>query len=83
MIRQPALTDSEINEFEIKVYTEKKILPFQLFFGGTTMGGGIKGKSVVQDIMEFENRQLYYLLNNIPQEIQIRNINAEDKENKD
>ena len=47
------------------------------------MGGGIKGKSVVQDIMEFENHQLYYLLNNIPQEIQIRNINAEDKENKD
>jgi hypothetical protein len=46
------------------------------------MGGGIKGKSVVQDIMEFENRQLYYLLNNTPQEIQIQNINAEDKENK-
>ena len=46
------------------------------------MGGGIKGKSVVQDIMEFENRQLYYLLYNIPKEIQIRNIDAEDKENK-
>jgi hypothetical protein len=46
------------------------------------MGSGIKEKSVVQDIMEFENRQLYYLLNNTPQEIQIRNINAEDKENK-
>ncbi|PKC10463.1 hypothetical protein RhiirA5_498443 [Rhizophagus irregularis] len=55
----------------------------RLFFGGTTMGGGIRGKSVVQDIMEFENRQLYYLLNNTPQEIQIRNINAEDKEIKD
>ncbi len=47
------------------------------------MGGGIKGKSVVHDIMEFENRQLYYLINNTPQEIQMRNINAEDKENKD
>ena len=47
------------------------------------MGGGIKEKSVVQDIMEFENRQLYYLLNNTPQEIPMRNINAEDKENKD
>jgi hypothetical protein len=46
------------------------------------MGSGIKEKSVVQDIMEFENRQLYYLLNNTPQEIQIQNINAEDKENK-
>ncbi|GES78564.1 hypothetical protein GLOIN_2v1828103 [Rhizophagus clarus] len=55
----------------------------RLFFGGTTMGGGIKGKSVVHDIMEFENRQLYYLINNTPQEIQMRNINAEDKENKD
>jgi hypothetical protein len=54
-----------------------------LFFGGTTMGGETKGKSVVQDIMEFENRQLYYLLNNTSQEIQIRNINAEDKENRD
>jgi len=47
------------------------------------MGGGIKGKSVVQDIMEFENRQLYYLLYNTPQEIQIRNINAQNKENND
>jgi hypothetical protein len=32
------------------------------------MCGGIKGKSVVQDIMEFENRQLYYLLYNTPKE---------------
>jgi len=47
------------------------------------MGGGIKGKSVVQDIMEFENRQLYYLINNTSQEIHMRNINVEDKENKD
>ncbi|RGB38961.1 hypothetical protein C1646_755055 [Rhizophagus diaphanus] len=49
--------DSEIDDLEVKV---------QLFFGGTTMDGGIRGKSVVQDIMEFENRQLYYLLNNTP-----------------
>ena len=47
------------------------------------MGGGIKGKSVVQDIMEFENHQLYYLLYNTPQEIQIPNINAQNKENND
>jgi len=47
------------------------------------MGGGIKGNPVVYDIMEFENRQLYYLINNTPQEIQMRHINAEDKENKD
>ena len=47
------------------------------------MGGEIKGKSVIYDIMEFENCQLYYLINNISQEIQMQNINAEDKENKD
>ena len=47
------------------------------------MGGGIKGKPVVYDIMEFENRQLYYLINNTPQEIQMRHINAEDKEDKE
>jgi hypothetical protein len=47
------------------------------------MGGGIKGKPVVYDIMEFENRQLYYLINNTPQDTQMRHINAEDKENKD
>lgn len=52
-----------------------------MFFGRTTMGGEIKGKSVVHDIMEFENCQLYYLINNTPQEIQMRNINAENKEN--
>ncbi|PKC54794.1 hypothetical protein RhiirA1_505402 [Rhizophagus irregularis] len=74
VLRKPILTNSEIDDFKVKV---------RLFFGGTTMGGGIKGKSVVHDIMEFENRQLYYLINNTPQEIQMRNINAEDKENKD
>ncbi|PKK57166.1 hypothetical protein RhiirC2_721402, partial [Rhizophagus irregularis] len=74
ILRKPVLTNSEIDDFEIKV---------RLFFGGTTMGGGVKGKSVVHDIMEFENRQLYYLINNTPQEVQMRNINAEDKENKD
>jgi hypothetical protein len=46
------------------------------------MGGGVKGKSVVHNIMEFENHQLYYLINNTSQEIHMRNINAE-KENKD
>ncbi|CAB4442449.1 unnamed protein product [Rhizophagus irregularis] len=142
ILRKPILTNSEIDNFEIKVkqwiycpnqgqinsasqipglYRKEDITPYmhvfskhipeflrnlkeknlslrlfstssiekknhnqvQLFFGGTTMGGGIKGKSVVHDIMEFENRQLYYLINNIPQEIQMRNINAEDKENQD
>lgn len=47
------------------------------------MGGGTRGKPVVYDIMEFENRQLYYLINNTPQEILMRHIDAGDKENKD
>ncbi|RHZ79022.1 hypothetical protein Glove_152g68 [Diversispora epigaea] len=54
----------------------------RLFFSGTTMGGGSKEKSVVYDIMEFENRQLYYLLNDTPQKFQMQNINLNNKENK-
>jgi hypothetical protein len=46
------------------------------------MGGGTKGKPVVHDIMEFENRQLYYLINNTSREIQMWHIDAGDKENK-
>jgi hypothetical protein len=45
------------------------------------MGGGIRGKPVVHDIMEFENRQIYYLINNTPHEIQMCQIDAGDKEN--
>ncbi|CAG8495456.1 3933_t:CDS:1, partial [Gigaspora rosea] len=51
------------------------------FFGGTTMGGGNGNKSVVHDIMSFENRHLFYLMENIPREINNRNINANNKEN--
>ncbi|PKK76576.1 hypothetical protein RhiirC2_772307 [Rhizophagus irregularis] len=53
----------------------------QIIFCETTMGGGIRGKPVVHDIMEFENRQIYYLINNTPHEIQMRQIDAGDKEN--
>jgi len=45
------------------------------------MGGGIEKKSVVYDIMSFENRQLFYLINNIPKEINARNIDSNVKEN--
>jgi len=38
----------------------------RLFFGGTTMGGGKLKKPVVYFILQFENRQLYYLINNTP-----------------
>ncbi|RIB28565.1 hypothetical protein C2G38_2137290 [Gigaspora rosea] len=53
----------------------------RLFFGGTTMGGGNKERTVVYDIMSFENRKLFYLISNTPKEITSRNINADNKEN--
>jgi hypothetical protein len=44
------------------------------------MGGGTDGKSVVYNIMLFENRQIFYLINNTPKKIVVRNIdiNKED-----
>jgi hypothetical protein len=44
------------------------------------MGGGTDGKSVVYNIMSFENRQLFYLINNTPKKIVARNIDV-NKEN--
>ena len=45
------------------------------------MGGGTDGKSVVYNIMSFENCQLFYLINNTPKKFVARNIDANDKEN--
>ena len=45
------------------------------------MGGGNKENSVVYDMMSFENRHLFYLINNIPKEFTFRNINVKNKEN--
>jgi hypothetical protein len=44
------------------------------------MGGGTDGKSVVYNIMLFENCQIFYLINNTPKKIVARNIdiNKED-----
>jgi hypothetical protein len=44
------------------------------------MGGGTDGKSVVYKIMSFENRQIFYLMNNTPKKIVARNIDV-NKEN--
>jgi hypothetical protein len=44
------------------------------------MGGGTDGKSVVYNIMSFENRQLFYLINDTPKKIITRNIDV-NKEN--
>ncbi len=46
------------------------------------MGGGIEKKSVVYNIMSFENRQLFYLINKTPKEIKARNIDSDDKKKK-
>jgi len=45
------------------------------------MGGGIEKKSVVYDIMSFENKQLFYLTNETPKEINAKNINSNNKKN--
>jgi hypothetical protein len=49
--------------------------------GYATMGGGTDGKSVVYNIMSFENRQIFYLINNISKKIIARNIDINNKEN--
>jgi hypothetical protein len=43
------------------------------------MGGGTDGQSVVYKIMSFENRQLFYLINNTPTEIKFRSIDSNRK----
>ena len=44
------------------------------------MEGDKQMKSVVYDMLVFENRQIFYLINNIPNEITYKNINIyEDK----
>jgi hypothetical protein len=45
------------------------------------MGGGTEKKSVVYNIMSFENRQLYYLVNKTSKEINARNIDSNKKVN--
>ncbi|RIA98397.1 hypothetical protein C1645_812817 [Glomus cerebriforme] len=73
----------ELRYFSASSIEKKNHNQVRLFFCGITIGGGIKEKPVVYDIMEFENCQLYYLINNTPQEIQMRHINVKDKENKE
>ena len=45
------------------------------------MGGGKKNLPVVYDILVFENRQIFYLINIIPNEITCKNINIYDSKN--
>ncbi|CAJ0645363.1 6369_t:CDS:2 [Entrophospora sp. SA101] len=64
MLRKPSYNEEDIIKFELEAKNWVK-----LFFGGTTMRGGNKTKSVVYDMMVFENRQIFYLLNKVPKEI--------------
>ena len=43
------------------------------------MGGGTDEKSVVYNIMSFENRQLFYLINNTLKKFVTRNIDANNE----
>lgn len=44
------------------------------------MGGGKNKKPVVYDILVFENRQIYYLIHNIPNEITCKYVNVNENE---
>ncbi|RGB30423.1 hypothetical protein C1646_765376 [Rhizophagus diaphanus] len=54
-----------MRQFSTSSIEKKNHLHVKLFFGGTTMGGGNNSNdnSVLHDILSFENRQLYYLMN--------------------
>ncbi|RIB26438.1 hypothetical protein C2G38_2163391 [Gigaspora rosea] len=89
LLRKPTHTEEEILKFEEdakigrdyhldysqQVVSKKNHNQVKLFFGGTTMGGCKKQKPVVYDILEFENRQIFYLINGTPTEITCKNIN--------
>ncbi|RHZ90048.1 hypothetical protein Glove_8g126 [Diversispora epigaea] len=61
--------------FSTSSIEKKNHCQVRLFFGGTTMGGGKKNKPVVYDILVYENRKIFYLINDIPNEITYKNIN--------
>ncbi|RHZ63275.1 hypothetical protein Glove_330g60 [Diversispora epigaea] len=61
--------------FSTSSIEKKNHCQVRLFFGGTTMGDGKKNKPVVYDILVYENRKIFYLINDIPNEITYKNIN--------
>ncbi|GBC36175.2 hypothetical protein GLOIN_2v1763541 [Rhizophagus irregularis DAOM 181602=DAOM 197198] len=67
-----------MRQFSTSSIEKKNHLHVKLFFGGTTMGGGNNNNnhSVLHDIMSFENRQLYYLINDTPRCIKQRIIRS-------
>ncbi|RIB26853.1 hypothetical protein C2G38_2240528 [Gigaspora rosea] len=59
------LADATINKFEIDA--QNGYLHFvRLFFGKTMMGGKKTQQSPVKEIQKYENRQIYFLIHNIP-----------------
>ncbi|POG53961.1 hypothetical protein GLOIN_2v1792135 [Rhizophagus irregularis DAOM 181602=DAOM 197198] len=67
-----------MRQFSTSSIEKKNHLHVKLFFGGTTMGGrnNNNNHSVLHDIMSFENRQLYYLINDTPRCIKQRIIRS-------
>ncbi|RIB17826.1 hypothetical protein C2G38_2142422 [Gigaspora rosea] len=80
-MQQLKAKDLSLQIFSTSSIEKKNHNQVRLFFGGTTMGGGNKNNPVVYDMLSFENRQLFYLINDVPKEFTIRNINVKNKEN--
>ncbi|EXX62945.1 hypothetical protein RirG_157030 [Rhizophagus irregularis DAOM 197198w] len=59
----------QFKHFSTSSLEKKNHMHVWVFFGATTMGGGNKANSVVHNILTYENRQLYFLMNNIPKSI--------------
>ncbi|RHZ79560.1 hypothetical protein Glove_144g138 [Diversispora epigaea] len=74
-IRQLKEKNLAFRLFSTSSIEKKNHCQVRLFFGGTTMGGGKKNKPVVYDILVYENRKIFYLINDIPNEITYKNIN--------
>ncbi|CAG8685307.1 16314_t:CDS:2, partial [Gigaspora margarita] len=55
----------------------EKFKKIRLFFGKTTIGGGKTRQSPVKEMQKYENRQVYFLIHNIPTSYFEKNIAIE------
>ncbi|RIB28329.1 hypothetical protein C2G38_2239583 [Gigaspora rosea] len=66
---QPTLKKATGEIIQEGIYQRQDVTPYmhvRLFFGKTTMGGGKTQQSPVKEIQKYENRQIYFLIHNIP-----------------
>ncbi|CAB4487455.1 hypothetical protein RhiirA5_419293 [Rhizophagus irregularis] len=66
---EPTVGKSNSTNQKRGILEKKNHMHVRIFFGATTMGGGNKANSVVHDILIYENRQLYFLMNDTPKSI--------------